>query len=35
MKDLIQRQKFQLATQASKMILKIDDVIKPHDMEQI
>ena len=29
------RQQFQLATQACKMILKIDDVIKPHDMEQI
>ena len=29
------RQQFQLVTQASKMILKIDDVIKPHDMEQI
>ena len=29
------RQQFQLATQACKMILKIDDVIKPHDMEQL
>ena len=29
------RQQFQLATQACKMIVKIDDVIKPHDMEQL
>ena len=29
------KQQFQLATQVCKMILKIDDVIKPHDMEEI
>jgi T-complex protein 1 subunit epsilon len=29
------RQQFQLATQVCKMILKIDDVIKPHDMDNI
>ena len=29
------RQQFQLATQVCKMILKIDDVIKPHDFDQI
>jgi T-complex protein 1 subunit epsilon len=25
------KQQFQLATQVTKMILKIDDVIKPHE----
>ena len=29
------KQQFQLATQVCKMILKIDDVIKPHDFEQM
>ena len=28
------RQQFQLATQVCKMILKIDDVIKPHDLDE-
>ena len=28
------KQQFQLATQVCKMILKIDDVIKPHDLDQ-
>lgn len=28
------KQQFQLATQVCKMILKIDDVIKPHDFQQ-
>ena len=28
------RQQIQLATQVCKMILKIDDVIKPHDLDQ-
>ena len=28
------KQQFQLATQVCKMILKIDDVVKPHDLEQ-
>ena len=29
------RQQIQLATQVCKMILKIDDVIKPHDLDQM
>ncbi len=29
------RQQFQLAIQVCKMILKIDDVIKPHDIDQL
>jgi T-complex protein 1 subunit epsilon len=28
------KQQFQLATQVCKMILKIDDVIKPHDLDE-
>ena len=28
------KQQFQLATQVCKMILKIDDVVKPHDLQQ-
>ena len=27
------KQQYQLATQVCKMILKIDDVIKPHEMD--
>ncbi len=27
------KQQFQLATQVTKMILKIDDVIKPHEFQ--
>jgi T-complex protein 1 subunit epsilon len=27
------KQQFQLATQVAKMILKIDDVIKPHEYD--
>ena len=28
------KQQYQLATQVCKMILKIDDVVKPHDLDQ-
>ena len=28
------KQQIQLATQVCKMILKIDDVIKPHDLDE-
>jgi T-complex protein 1 subunit epsilon len=28
------KQQFQLATQVCKMILKIDDVVKPHDFNE-